>query len=481
MIFLFVILIVVFFLAYSYFNQIRLYEQIQYDRMLAITKTLSAEIDGDEHQRITLKYQEKDELKTYEQDSSFYRIHRYLKDAQQMNKTGSAIYTLVYDPIRRQFFYGASSSETPYYRHQYKQFPDKLKQDYLRGGIIPRYSSENGTWISAFWPIKNSRGQTVAVVEADVKFNEFIQMARKQVLFRLGMALIVIVVISLFLYRSVKKILLKEEELKRQLLEQKHLIEDKNKDITDSINYAKRIQDAILPPKREIASGLRDFFVLYEPRDIVSGDFYWYHQFEDGGQVLAVADCTGHGIPGALVSVIGSSLLNEIVKQREITSPAEILRQLDKGVHTGFGSSRGIEGQRDGMDISICYIPPAKNELIYGGALRPLLCLRQGEILEFKGDRFPIGGGDLYEKTAFEEQKVPIQQGDVFYMFSDGFPDQFGGPKGKKMMTGKFKKHLLQHAHLSFEEQCKKLVLLIEEWQGDLDRVDDVLVMGFSV
>lgn len=480
LIFLFVNLIVIFFLTYNYFSQLRLYEEIQYNKISAITKTLSHSINGDIHDHIIKKYPNKDDIKSNDQDSNYLKIHQKLLKTQRDNKTGSTIYTLVYDSKKNVFKYGVSSSEIPFYKHHYTDFPAVLKENYKKGGIIPKYSDENGTWISAFSPIYNSKNEVVGIIEADVKFNEFISRARTEIFKNLGIALFVILIIAIFLYRSVKKILIQEEQTKNMLIRQKKIIEDKNKDITDSINYAKKIQDAILPTNEDICLGIERFFVMFKPRDIVSGDFYWHHTFEDKSQIIAVADCTGHGIPGALVSVIGSSLLNEIVKQRNIKSPAKILQNLDEGVNNGLGSATKPGDQRDGMDISICFINASKTKLIFSGAFRPLLKVTPHEMTEYKGSRFPIGGGDLYSEKTFEEQEIPINPGDSFYMFSDGFADQFGGPKGKKLMIKRFKDVLRKNIHLTFDEQCLELENFMENWKGEHDQNDDVLVVGFT-
>jgi serine phosphatase RsbU (regulator of sigma subunit) len=480
MIFLFVIAIVLYFLATSYFEKIALYEQIQYDKMSAISNTLAQNIDGDLHQNILKTYKHKNDILSNEQDSNYQKIHTQLISAEKKNKTRSTIYTLVYNPIEKEFRYGVSSASKPFYRHKYLKFPPILKEKFRKGAIIPCYETENGIWISSFSPILNSDNEVVGVVEADVKFNEFISMARKNILKSSLISLFVILIIALFLYRSVKKILIQDEKTRQLLLNQKKQIEEKNQDITDSINYAKRIQDAILPTKEEIKAGINDFFILFKPRDIVSGDFYWYHRFEDGSQIIAVGDCTGHGIPGALVSVIGSSLLNEIVKQREIKDPGKILDLLDIGVSNGLGSNSKHSDQRDGMDISICYINSDKNHLTFSGAFRPLLLVRGSNMKEFKGDRFPIGGGDLYNKSPFSNINIEIEAEDKYFMFSDGLPDQFGGPKGKKLMTKKFKQILNKNIELPFIDQCNELEDFMNHWKGEHEQVDDIIVIGFT-
>ena len=481
LIFMFIVGIVGFFLVYGYYAQIRLYEQIQYEKLSAITKTLAFNIDGDKHEQLMQMYLEKDGIKSNDQNFIYKDIHNLLRKTEKDNRTGSTIYTLIYVKDKGLFHYGVTSSDAPFFRHEYLQFPEILVKNFETGGVIPRYTSENGTWISSFSPVRNKKGEVVAVVESDVRFDEFIDRANSEIFQSSIMALGVILIVAFFLYRAVKKILRKEERMRQELMQQKQIIEIKNKDITDSINYAKKIQDAILPTAEQVDAGFKDYFVMFKPRDIVSGDFYWYHRFENGEQVVAAADCTGHGIPGALMSVIGSSLLNEIVKQRGVKDPAEILNQLDEGVNLALGNRSKSTEQRDGMDISICYINTEKDTLQFAGAFRPLIKISGGEMEEFKSDKFPIGGGDLYEKKPFSHHTIPVKEGDCFYMFSDGMPDQFGGPNGKKLMTKKFKELISQNTTLPFKEQCQALEIFFEKWKGDKEQVDDILVVGFTL
>ncbi len=448
--------------------------------MNSIVRTLSISIDGDTHQYLMKKFKNKDGIKTNEQNRIYKSIHDRLYEVQKINKTGSTIYTLVYDSLSKEFQYGVSSS-APFYRHVYKEYPQILKDKFKKGAIIPLYKTENGEWISAFAPIFNSKNEVVAVVEADVSFMEFIRLARAKIFTNIGYSGIVILLIALLLYRSVKRILKKEEQVKRLLISQKKVIEEKNKDITDSINYAKKIQESILPSKKQIDQTLPKNFILYMPRDIVSGDFYWYYQFTDGSKVIVVGDCTGHGIPGALMSVIGCSLLNEIVKQQQVKSPAEILKLLDEGVSRSLGNDGNSDEQLDGMDVSICYINSAYTELVFSAALRPLLQIRNNQIIEYKGNRFPIGGGTLYQKKAFDETVISIQKDDLFYMYTDGYIDQFGGENGKKLRTKNFKEFLLENKDLAFSAQSRQLENFINAWKGAEEQNDDILVLGFAL
>jgi serine phosphatase RsbU (regulator of sigma subunit) len=271
------------------------------------------------------------------------------------------------------------------------------------------------------------------------------------------------------------KVLERTEEINRQNVE----LAIKNKDITDSIVYARRIQEAILPPMDEIYAAMPQSFVLYMPKDIVSGDFYWFSHVE-GKAIIAAADCTGHGVPGAFMSMIGHSLLNEIVNEKGIYSPDQILNKLREGIIDSL-KQRGAEGEsKDGMDIALCTIDVAKQEMQFAGANNPLYILRNGEILETKGDKQPIG---IYmgQESPFTNHTFKLDQEDRVYIFSDGYADQFGGERGKKFMYKRFKELVMKIYEKDMQKQRDKLEYTIEQWRGDLEQLDDILVIGFKL
>ncbi len=257
-------------------------------------------------------------------------------------------------------------------------------------------------------------------------------------------------------------------------------IAEKNKDITDSIHYAKRIQDAILPMKQDMQAVIPDSFIFFRPRDVVSGDFYWFSVVSNT-LVLASADCTGHGVPGAFMSMIGVTLLNQIVKDSGITTTAMALSELDKGIKAALKQSGEEEKEmHDGMDIALCAIDLEKKMMQYAGALRPLYLVRKGELMEFRADKFSIGGYYKGQKK-FTNHSISLQKGDSVYLFSDGYVDQFGGPEGKKFMTKKLKEMLLKIQSFSMHEQEKIIIETIDRWKGSLEQIDDLLFMGLRV
>jgi serine phosphatase RsbU (regulator of sigma subunit) len=293
----------------------------------------------------------------------------------------------------------------------------------------------------------------------------------------IGLA-IVVFLISLIIYNRLKVVKRKNsiiEEQKRMVKKAHFILEEKNKEIIDSINYAKRIQSAILPPQKQIDELLGDNFVLYKPKDIVAGDFYWVDKVNDQ-LFFAVADCTGHGVPGAMVSVVCNSGLNRSLKEYAILKPNLILDKTRQIVIEEF--SRSGEEVKDGMDIALCSING--NELNYAGANNSLWIIRKGssEVHEIKADKQPVG---LYHKpTNFNEHKISLDEGDLVYLFSDGFADQFGGEKNKKFKTVNFKKLLISLSKLPLPDQKIGLDVAFEKWRGELEQLDDVCVMGYK-
>jgi serine phosphatase RsbU (regulator of sigma subunit) len=267
-------------------------------------------------------------------------------------------------------------------------------------------------------------------------------------------------------------------EIQRNLaVHRKEELESRQIEITDSIRYAKRIQTAIMPRAKQIQRDFIDSFVLFLPKDIVSGDFYWYHRIGDKYFIAAV-DCTGHGVPGAFMSIIGNYLLNSIIINNGVEDPAEILKQLNRKIKIALKSDNRAQTS-DGMDIALAVIDKKNNSLEFASALRPMFLFSDGQFAEIKGDKIPItssiSGTSIsnYTKHTFD-----FNQGDFFYIFSDGIIDQFGGDKGKKFLTKRFKQLLFEINPLSMREQKEIIKKTMDEWKGEYEQVDDVLVMG---
>jgi serine phosphatase RsbU (regulator of sigma subunit) len=263
---------------------------------------------------------------------------------------------------------------------------------------------------------------------------------------------------------------------KDEIEEQHEVLEEQHKEITDSINYAKRIQDAILPPLKLVKGYMPDSFILYKPKDIVAGDFYWMEGINNL-IIFAAADCTGHGVPGAMVSVVCHNAMNRSVKEFMLVKPSDILDKTREIVMETFEKSD--EDVNDGMDIALCSINTESNKLNFAGANNGLYLIRDNEVTQIKPDKQPIG--NYKDSKPFTNHEMDLQKGDVIYAFSDGYPDQFGGPKGKKFMYKPFRNLLLEIHQKPMSEQHNILLEAFEDWRGELEQIDDVCVIGVRI
>ena len=301
--------------------------------------------------------------------------------------------------------------------------------------------------------------------------------------FFIGSILLLILIIVIYKsYKDKKKINKALEEKNIELKKQYKQIKLQNHNIMASINYGKRIQDAILPSNKLLKHFFNKHFVYFKPRDIVSGDFYWF-SVQDDILFLAAVDCTGHGVPGAFMSLIGNSLLNHIVNERGIYKPSEILKELNKGVNKALSQSQSEDDDHeDGMDITLCRFDK-KNKIVELAAANHVAFVVNGdEIKEIEGDEFSIG--EIYsqrEGIEFTNHIIPMDKKSTLYMFSDGYPDQFGGPKDKKFMFKKLKKLFIENQNNKQEIQTRNLNTKFEEWQADKKQTDDVLVIGVKL
>jgi two-component system, sensor histidine kinase LadS len=270
------------------------------------------------------------------------------------------------------------------------------------------------------------------------------------------------------------------KELESKVQERTRELNKKNKDITDSITYAKRIQEAILPDQTLLNKTLNDHFILYLPKAIVSGDFYWIHE-KNNKIIFAVVDCTGHGVPGAFMSIMGHNFLNQVVKEMDITEPGKILDEVNKKVSETLSNGHDyIEGEY-GMDIALCVLDKKKMEMQYAGAYNPLCLIRNGSMTEIKGNRFSIGSFIEENSKQFSNHSISLRSGDIIYLFTDGFADQFGGENRRKFMVDKFNQLLIKINSLDMGSQKEKLQEAFKEWKGKNEQLDDILVMGIKI
>jgi len=361
-----------------------------------------------------------------------------------------------------------------------------------------KYNYEKQSTADSVANAKKSEIQKAEIATKNAELREQnteIKARRNQQYFLLG-GLILVVVFAFFMYNRFKitqkqKSIIEEKEKETQ--QQKHIIEEKHKEITDSINYAKRIQEAILPSRSSLNKSLKNGFVLYKPKDIVAGDFYWLEKLNDS-IFFAAADCTGHGVPGAMVSVVCSNALSKAVLEDKILDTGKILDRTRELVIEKF--SRSEENVKDGMDISLVSFTTVENEkqakIQWSGANNPLWIVKKvsvngeqdsGEekysLIEIKPDKQPIG--NYANHTPFTSHDYILEKGDSIYIFTDGYQDQFGGDKKKKFKASKMKEIILAFQHLSMDEQKNFLDAEFEKWRGNLEQIDDICVIGVRI
>ena len=341
--------------------------------------------------------------------------------------------------------------------------------------------------------------------EALEKQVESEKQAQRYLIIGIGIAILLILVVlrSLMVNRRKNAILATQNneihQQKIELMVQRDKIRSKSKQleealeevressakITSSINYAKRIQEAMLPTIPSIKASLPDSFVLFKPRDIVSGDFYWFNKLENVGgigdtrTIITAVDCTGHGVPGAFMSMIGSELLNKIVLMQRYAEPGKIVTELHDQIRMVL--KQEDTANRDGMDLAMCTIHGDGKTVEYSGAQNPLIYIQEGEVFQVKATRFSVGGIQKEDDRQYENHVIPVDKPTWFYLFSDGYADQFGGQAGRKFMIKRLKELLLDIHQMPAEEQRQRLDEAIEKWKDGFRQIDDILVIGFKV
>lgn len=327
----------------------------------------------------------------------------------------------------------------------------------------------------------DKKAKEIRILNQRDKLRQAEQRIYKMVLWGVSIGLLLVMIMSFFIYRGLRQ----KKQANAKLALSNAMLEEKNKEILDSIHYASRIQGAIMKEDKLIRNCPFEHFVIFKPRDIVSGDFYWSHN--NGKRlILAVADCTGHGVPGAFLTVLGNSILNEIVNAQPEVQAGALLDQLRQRVVSELSQEAGFGTTKDGMDISLGIInlkPDAEGSyhLQWAGANNPLWVTSQNSqtLRETKPDKQPIGYAD--HAQPFTQHALQLRAGDRFYLFSDGFADQFGGEKAKKLKSANFRKLVQQFAKLSCKEQSKELEAFFDQWKGGLEQLDDVCVMGVQI
>lgn len=298
----------------------------------------------------------------------------------------------------------------------------------------------------------------------------------------IGVLVLSLVAVLMFMLRKIKRINTELQLQKNEIEQQKNLIEQKNCEITDSINYARKIQDNILLPESKLKQWLPQMFVYFKPKDIVSGDFYWFSKFENKYVITAI-DCTGHGVPGAFLSMVGNTLLHEIVNIKHVFKPDVILTMLHTGIRLALNQSSEDSDSEDGMDMSLCTVDAKLHRFQFAGAKNNLYVVQGDKLKILKANYYSIGGRQLRPDMQIEFTCYDFIYDDntSIYMFSDGYLDQFGGDNNEKFNTQRFREMILNNRNLPMEEQKDVLAKTMDKWKGNRQQIDDFLVLGVKL
>lgn len=413
---------------------------------------------------------------------AFYNMGQYSSAIETLTKSiqlakelgAKDIYKIAYEKLSSVYAASGNYKEAYKYHKLYSEVKDSLfseAQSKQAADLEAKYENEK-------------KEKEIELLKRDNELQELKDNRKNILIVVISAGLVLVLIMAIVAYRENKEkqkvnqlLSVQNEEITRQ----KSLIEEKNKDIVDSIQYAKRIQEAIYPSKKLVRSYLEESFILFKPKDIISGDFYWMVTI--GNKILfAAVDCTGHGVPGALMSIVGYNGLNQAVNEYKLTKPNEILNHLNKTVNYTLNKSRKEEiTLQDGMDIALCCYDKENKKLEYAGAYNPLYLVRKGQLLEFKADRQAVGAFVENELKLFTNTEIPIEVGDIVYVFSDGYADQFGGDQGKKFTYKRLKDTLVSISSKTMDEQRHTLHLTFEHWKGTLEQVDDVCLIGIKL
>ena len=445
---------------------------------------------------------------------NFFMADKYLNDAAQLvfQFPNSSIEALYYNQLGN--YYEAIDKPNKAIENLeravliYKQNPENVEMFKVLGNLINLYSINDTKYALKKLKAYELQQQTLNYIDKskaqklllkqkydeDLKINEAKFTLEQQlkdeknkaerqkqqlILMAISIILIAVIIFSFFIFKALKANKQKNMIISDQKIEvekQKHLIEEKHKDITDSITYAHRIQSSLIPSQQELNKQNPNIAILFQPRDIVSGDFYWYSQI-NSLTIYALADCTGHGVPGAFMSFIGINQLNTIVNEKGIVSPAQILNELKKGVVSSLNSNQSNSEKKDGMDIAV--ISFNENELNFSGANQSILILRNSELIELKGNKQPVGVSDNNE--SFTEVSFPLRKLDRIILYSDGVVDQFGGENGKKLKTRHFKAWLVETSYLSLQEQKNTIATKLNLYKSNFEQTDDITLTIIEV
>lgn len=464
----------------QYQRSLQLSERLVLERLQAVASTLAPRINADTLNEIHLRFPLKSAQSNLPTTDSSYLIQtQILHEAFISNKLKTPIYTITVGENGDGLRLGISSHGPSTYGLSYETHLKEHLAIYESGGTIQPYEDEWGVWLTAMVPLVASNGKQVAALEVDYPFGDFIMYAKDDLLHNFAMAAIIFLIIGILLYLFMRIALNKDEERQTQLHTANEEVREKKEALESSIRYAARMQAILQPTEAVFADFFTGHLLLDLPRDTVSGDFIWFRKIDDDRALLVVADCTGHGVPGAFMSIMGHDLLNDAVAIEKLTAPDDILQYVDKRVCAAFGC--GGSTSTDGMDMAVCLIDKKANNLIFAGARRPMTIINSDGEKLINGTRRSIGDQITDGGIPFETHTIALEPESRFFLYSDGMQDQFGGEREKKLGHARLRKWFGELPAIFGASSKVKLTQLLHEWKGRNEQVDDIMVFGFSI
>lgn len=442
-------------------------------QLRSIASTLSEEIGANNLKALAQRYDGRGMVIKNTQDARYYVLHERLRRSATKNGLAIPLEVVIQDPVKQEIQVIVTSAETPRYRHRWEGDQTALAGMFGKAGHLEQGVMDRQEYV-AFDVVDDEVGNPVGMIVARAPKAVFAQASSQALMRNIGIAVVLFGIAGFLLFRYVGGWLKVDEEAQDRLKE-------RHEDMYDSIAYAGKIQRSLVPSALVYDELFADSFVIDRPKDVVSGDFHWVHRIDEHTCFVAAADCTGHGLPGAMMAAIGCSLLNEVVPQMAHKDPSEILSTLHERIVASLNQQGNRRGAGDGMDVALCRVDRKKREILFAGAFRPLYWLHQGQLSVINGDRRPVGGGHQDNGRKFTTHRLSYAEGDRIYLFSDGYVDQFGGPERKRFMSGRLNDLILTNHHLPLKEQARVLDQAFLDWKGAGEQVDDVCMLGLAV
>lgn len=460
-------------LQFLYRSDLGALERERLEQLDVATRSAAALINADHLAMLVEKYPTLGMLVKPTQDAWAYVLHDQLRRTASIHTDLPPLLVLRKDDRFKGLVQLASSASELRWRSPYTASTAELLAMYEQGGRFT-LEEDGRVWAAQAAPVLGSTGRQEGIVLGRVDVSAAQSMAFSNLRRNAALALAFLVAIGLLLHRSVGA-WLHREELEHIQLTTAHAR------ITDSLAYAGRIQRALVPDRTVYETQFPGAFLIDRPKQVVSGDFHWFHRLSADESLVATADCTGHGVPGAMLAAIACSVLNEVAARHAQHDPAELLGELNERLITVLHQEGLVRGAGDGLDIALCRIDRRTRTILFAGAMRPLYWWHAGQLSVINGDRRPVGGAQHGRSRQFTCHRLAYSEGDRIYLFSDGYADQLGGPAGERFMTTRLQEVLSTHATLPMNEQGRMLEDTFDQWQGRQEQLDDVCVLGLAV